>query len=116
MNVEKRYVVRQISSEGRSVVYIHEFRRNEPNSQTAVLQPCVTQKQEVAVHPGKTADCNPQLAGYTNLQPLLLGSAQVVMSNVWGVCQNEIEASVCRGWCHGRKITPFDFETTLLPK
>src|SRR6266404_720086 len=53
MNMQESHLVNKIATKGRPVIYIHEFRRDQPDSKTALLQPVMTEQQEVAIEPSK---------------------------------------------------------------
>ena len=60
MDVEQRYLFRQVASDGRAVVDIHELGGDQPDRKPLFLHPVVAQEQEIAVETGKSAHLQPQ--------------------------------------------------------
>jgi hypothetical protein len=90
VDVQKFDVLGQVSFDGGAVIYIHEFRWDQPDGQPARSHPGIAQQQEVGVKPGQATDIEAETVADQRFQPLFVGPVEVMMPHVRRVGQDQI--------------------------
>src|SRR5438309_9359846 len=82
VNANDSYSIRKVALQGRAIIDVHEFRRNEPGSNSTVFHPSRADQEEVHIESGQAVD------GYTcqiegeALQALFVTGVHMVVTHV----------------------------------
>ncbi len=112
--MQERHAVEQVIAEPLAVVDVEEFGGHEPERETAVSQPGIGQQEEIRIEPGQAVELEPDPASQCLSQCPLAFQAQVMVADVGGIGQDQVE------WFVGRfergEVALDDFEPAVVPE